>query len=68
MINQLSSFDIADFDKVKKQLKSVTKEYELYLKSQGEKALKLIHEKHLTASAFASGGAGIYNFYVKLST
>ena len=68
LINQLSTFNIADFDKVKKQLKSVTKEYESYLKSQGEKALKLIHEKHLTAGAFASGGAGIYNFYVKLAT
>lgn len=68
LINQLSTFNIADFDKVKKQLKSVTKEYESYLKSQGEKALKLIHEKQLTAGAFASGGAGIYNFYVKLAS
>lgn len=68
LINQLSAYNIADFDKVKKQLKSVIKEHESYLKSQGEKALKLIHEKHLTAGAFASGGSGIYNFYVKLAT
>lgn len=37
LIHQLSTFDIADFDKVKKQLKSVTKEHESYLKSQEKK-------------------------------
>jgi ATP-dependent exoDNAse (exonuclease V) beta subunit len=67
LINQLNQFDIADFDRIKKQLKSITKEYDSFLKSQGEKALKLINDKKLSASAFASGGAGIYNFYVKLA-
>lgn len=67
LINQLNRFDISDFDRIKKQLKSITKDYDTFLKSHGEKALKLINEKQLTASAFASGGAGIYNFYVKLA-
>jgi ATP-dependent helicase/nuclease subunit A len=67
LINQLNRFDISDFDRIKKQLKSITKDYDTFLKSHGEKALKLINDKQLTASAFASGGAGIYNFYVKLA-
>ena len=67
LINQLNLFDISDFERVKKQLKTFIKEYESYLKSQGEKALNLMNEKQLTASAFAGGGAGIYNFYIKLA-
>ncbi len=66
LIHQLNQFDIADFDKIKQQLKTRIKTYESFLISHGEKALKLIEEKQLTASAFASGGSGIYNFYVKL--
>lgn len=68
LINQLNDKSISDFDVIKKQLKSITKEFENYLKSNGERALKLINDKQLTAGTFASGGAGIYNFYVKLST
>ena len=68
LINQLNDKTIADFDAIKKQLKAITKEFETYLKSKGEKALKLIQEKQLTANAFASGGSGIYNFFVKLAT
>lgn len=68
LVNQLSKYSISDFEVIKKQLKSITKEYDGFLKTQGEKALKLIHEKQLTANAFASGGAGIYNFFVKLAT
>ncbi|MBI3521284.1 MAG: UvrD-helicase domain-containing protein [Bacteroidetes bacterium] len=68
LINQLNRFDISDFERIKKQLKSVTKEFETFLKSNGEKALELIHKKQLTANAFASGNSGIYNFYVKLAT
>jgi ATP-dependent exoDNAse (exonuclease V) beta subunit len=67
LINQLSQFNISDFEVIKKQLKSVTKQYEDVLKTNGENALKLIHQKQLTANAFASGGAGIYNLFVKLS-
>lgn len=67
LVNQLSVFDISDFERIKKQLKSVTKEYESFLKTQGEKALELINEKQLTSNAFASGGSGIYNFFVKLA-
>jgi ATP-dependent exoDNAse (exonuclease V) beta subunit len=68
LVDQLSKFDISDFEKIKKQLRSITKEHEAFLKTQGEQALKLIAEKQLTANAFASAGAGIYNFFVKLST
>jgi ATP-dependent exoDNAse (exonuclease V) beta subunit len=68
LINQLNDKTISDFDVIKKQLKAITKEFENYLKSNGEKALKIINEKQLTANAFASGGSGIYNFYVKLAT
>ncbi|MES2763396.1 MAG: UvrD-helicase domain-containing protein [Bacteroidota bacterium] len=68
LVDQLSKFNISDFETIKKQLRSITKEHETFLKTQGEQALKLIHEKQLTANAFASGGSGIYNFYVKLAT
>jgi ATP-dependent exoDNAse (exonuclease V) beta subunit len=68
LINQLSDKSISDFEVIKKQLKSITKEFETYLKLSGEKALKLIQEKELTVNAFASGGSGIYNFFVKLAT
>ena len=68
LINQLNDKTISDFDVIKKQLKAITKEFETYLKSNGENALKIINEKQLTANAFASGGSGIYNFYVKLAT
>ncbi|MES2513312.1 MAG: UvrD-helicase domain-containing protein [Bacteroidota bacterium] len=67
-VDQLSKFNIADFEVIKKQLRTITKEYEAFLKTQGDQALKLIQEKQLSANAFASGGAGIYNFFVKLST
>lgn len=67
LINQLNRFDISDFDRIKKQLKSITKDYDTFLKSHGEKAMKLINDKQLSASVFASGGSGIYNFYVKLA-
>ena len=68
LINQLHEKTISDFEIIKKQLKSVIKAHEDFLKSNGEKALKLINDKQLTANAFASGGSGIYNFYVKLAT
>lgn len=68
LINQLSKFNISDFENIKKQLKLVIKNHETFLQSQGEKALKLINEKQLSASAFASGGAGIYNFFIKLAS
>jgi len=67
LINQLSGYSISDFEKIKKQLKSVISEFDDFLKTNGSRALKLIHEKQLTASSFASGGAGIYNFFVKLN-
>jgi ATP-dependent exoDNAse (exonuclease V) beta subunit len=67
LINQLNKFTISDFEVIKKQLKSFTKAFEDFLKLHGEVALKLINEKQLTANAFASGGSGIYNFYVKLA-
>ncbi len=68
LVNQLGEYDISDFEMVKKQLNSVIKEYESFLKLNGEKALKLIASKQLSASAFASGGSGIYNLYVKLAS
>lgn len=67
LIEQLSDYTISDFEAVKKQLHGVIREYESFLKLNGEKALKLIAAKQLSASAFASGGAGIYNLYVKLA-
>jgi len=67
LVNQLSVFNISDFEKIRKQLKSVTHHYEEFLKSHGEQALKIIDSKGLTASVFANGGAGIYNFFVKLA-
>ena len=67
LINQLNDKTISDFEVIKKQIKSVTKAHEEFLKANGETALKLINEKQLTASAFASGGAGIYNFFIKLA-
>jgi ATP-dependent exoDNAse (exonuclease V) beta subunit len=67
LVNQLSVFNISDFERIKQQLKSVTKAHESFLKTQGEKALQQINEKQLTANAFASGGSGIYNFFVKLA-
>lgn len=68
LVEQLSKFNISDFNEIKKQIRSLTKEHEAFLKTNGESALKLINENHLNANAFASGGAGIYNFFVKLST
>ncbi|MDF2448736.1 MAG: UvrD/REP helicase [Bacteroidota bacterium] len=66
-VNQLSSFHISDFEKIKKELKVVIKEYEAFLKERGERALALINSRQLTVNAFASGGSGIYNFFVKLA-
>lgn len=67
LIEQLNTYGISDFEKVKKQLQSVIKEYENVLKQNGENALKLIQSKQLTAAAFYYGNAGIYNFFVKLA-
>ncbi|MES2566466.1 MAG: UvrD-helicase domain-containing protein [Bacteroidota bacterium] len=67
LVNQLSRFNISDFENIKKQLKSVTKEYEVFLKTHGEKALLLINGQQLNSNAFASGGSGIFNFFVKLA-
>jgi len=67
LVNQLSLLTISDFENIKKNLKALIKTHEEYLKLQGTEALKLIHEKQLSASAFASGGSGIYNLFVKLS-
>lgn len=67
LIDQLSDYSISDFEEVKKQLHVVIREYESFLRLSGENALTLIASKHLSAAAFASGGAGIYNLYVKLS-
>jgi ATP-dependent exoDNAse (exonuclease V) beta subunit len=66
LINQLNKFTISDFEVIKKQLKSATKAHEDFLKSHGEKALKLINEKQLTANAFYYSDKGIYNFFKKL--
>jgi ATP-dependent exoDNAse (exonuclease V) beta subunit len=68
LINQLQDKTISDFDAIKKQLKALTNEFEAYLKLNGEQALKLINDRQLTKDAFASGGSGIYNFFVKLAT
>ena len=66
LINQLNSFEISDFEHIKKQLKSVINEHEKTLKLYGEKALKSITEKGLKAESFANGDKGIFNFYIKL--
>lgn len=68
LVDRLNKYDISDFEAVKKQLHAVIKEYESFLKLNGEKALKLIASRQLSASAFASGGSGIYNLYVKLAS
>ena len=68
LVDQLSKFNISDFEDIKKKLKAATKEHEAFLKTNGDKALQLINEKQLSANAFASGGSGIYNFFAKLST
>ena len=68
LIDQLSTYEISDFEVVKKQMHSVIKEYESFLKLNGDKALELIASRQLNASAFASAGAGIHNLYAKLSS
>ncbi|MBC7696463.1 MAG: UvrD-helicase domain-containing protein [Burkholderiales bacterium] len=68
LVYKLSQFDISDFEEIKKKLRCATKEHETFLKTNGEKALQLINEKQLSANAFASGGSGIYNLFVKLAT
>ena len=66
LIQQLHSFEISDFEHIKKQLQGVAKEYEKTIKENGEKALKLINDKGLKGESFANGDKGIYNFYHKL--
>lgn len=68
LIEQLNHYTISDFEAIKKQIVIVKKEYESTLKKYGENGLKLMHAKQLPATAFASGGSGIYNLFVKLST
>jgi ATP-dependent exoDNAse (exonuclease V) beta subunit len=67
LIHQLNTFGIADFEVIKKQLFVFIKAYKTLLKTNGEKAIKLIESQQLSASAFASGGAGIFNLFVKLA-
>lgn len=67
LVKQLHEYTISDFEEIRKQLLAFIKSYETVLKTNGETALKLIQSVLLQAGAFASGGAGIYNLYVKLS-
>jgi ATP-dependent exoDNAse (exonuclease V) beta subunit len=67
LVKQLRDYTISDFEGIRKQLLAFTKSYETVLKTNGKEALKLIASVQLDASAFASGNAGIYNFYVKLA-
>ncbi|MES2131157.1 MAG: UvrD-helicase domain-containing protein, partial [Bacteroidota bacterium] len=67
LVKQLHEYTISDFEEIRKQLLAFIKSYETVLKTNGETALKLIQSVQLQAGAFASGGAGIYNLYVKLA-
>lgn len=67
LVQQLSHYTISDFEHIRQQLLKFMKSFEGVLKAAGEEALQLIDDAQLQASAFASGGAGIYNLYVKLA-
>lgn len=67
LVHQLNHYTISDFEHIRQQLMQFMKSFEGILKAAGEEALQLIHAAQLQASAFASGGAGIYNLYVKLA-
>jgi ATP-dependent exoDNAse (exonuclease V) beta subunit len=67
LVQQLNHYTISDFEHIRQQLLQFMKSFEGILKAAGEEALQLIHSVKLQATAFASGGAGIYNLYVKLA-
>ncbi len=64
---QLSGFNISDFETIKLKLNTFIKTYQKFLKEQGQKGLDLIQRTNIPINAF-SGGGTIPSFFNKIQT